>query len=163
MVTTRSLLCKCRTQVPVAPCSTSAPYLAAWAGAGGAGFLCSLQWPAGPPPVSHVQRGSILFQGLPKSGQPWHLNLPPHCLYASKLGLINCVCVCICVPGSWCLCVCMFSFCMCVHEPVFFFFFCFHVYLCLHGGYCHYAANGNTATDRNSQLAPGTIAVTASY
>lgn len=50
--------------------------------------------------------------------------------------------------------------CMCVHVPM---LFCFRVFLCVCGGCCHYAANGNTATDRNSQLAPGAIAVTASY
>ena len=69
----------------------------------------------------------------------------PCCLCANKLGLISTVCVCthtsVCVPV----------------------FFGFHVQLCVRSGCCHYAANGNTATDRNSQLAPRVIAVTASY
>lgn len=62
--------------------------------------------------------------------------------------------VCVCLD-SVCVCVCM---CVPVLTR-----FCFCVYLCVCAGCCHYAANGNTATDRNSQLAPGAIAVTASY
>ena len=51
----------------------------------------------------------------------------------------------------------MFQICVCTCV------FSFRAQLCVRSSCCHYADNGNTATDRNSQLAPGAIAVTASY